>query len=83
MYYYVDKSEHPSIRHIPAFYTDIRFHINKLRIEFFNVDALDRLLEPLLSRFVNRNIRCQDFYERRLSGLISARQLRYVMTPKK
>ena len=79
MYYYVDKSEHPPIRKIPAFYSDIRFHIEKINIEFFRKDRLDKLVEPIFSRLINKNITWQDFYERRLSGVVSARQIRYIM----
>jgi len=83
MYYYVDQIEQPKIRKVPAFYSDIRFHIKKINIEFFRLGRLDRLIAPLLSRLVNRNIKSQNFYERRLSGLISARQIRFIMSPKK
>lgn len=83
MFYFVDRNEQPDVRKVPAFYSDVRFHMKKIKIDFFKIDRWDRLVEPLLSRFVNKSINFQDFYERRLSGVISARQIRYVMTPAK
>lgn len=83
MYYFVDGSEQPAVRKVPAFYSDIRFHIKQIKIEFFRLNRLDRLIEPWLSRFVNKSFNSQNFFEKSLSGIISARQIRYVMTPAK
>ena len=40
-------------------------------------------VKPWLQRFVNRSFRRQDFYERRLSGLLPAWQITYIMRPVK
>ena len=38
MYYFVDKNEQPSVRKVPAFYSDLRFHIKQIRVEFFRMN---------------------------------------------
>jgi hypothetical protein len=83
MYYFVAKEHQPMRRTVPAFYTDVRFKIRSVRIEFYRLSPLDRLLVPLLTRLVNRSIEWQDFYERRLSAVFHAWQIRYEMEPDK
>jgi SAM-dependent methyltransferase len=82
MNYFASHENQPG-RHVPAFYTDTRFVIKSLKIEFYRSSMLDRLLAPVFSRLVNINIRTQDFYERRLAHFFHAWQIRYVLTPEK
>ncbi len=70
-------------RKVPAFYTDTRFVIKSLTIEFYRTGIIDKLLAPIFSRLVNLNIHTQDFYERRLSSFFHAWQIRYILTPEK
>lgn len=83
MYYFVARENQPSIRKVPSFYTNARFRIDKLTIEFYRSGAIDKLIAPLLGRLINQSIHLQDFYERRLSGLFHAWQIRYLMRPEK
>jgi len=83
MYYFVSPEHQPKIRRVPAFYTDTRFLIKSITIEFYRSGILDKLLTPVLSRFVNINIYTQDFYERRLSHLFHAWQIKYILTTEK
>jgi hypothetical protein len=83
MYYFVSPVNQPKIRKVPAFYTDVRFRIKSVRIEFFRSGIINKLFSPLLSNLINRNIFLQDFYERRLSSLFHACQIRYLMQPEK
>ena len=83
MYYFVQSSKQHAIRKVPSFYSDARFDIESVRIEFYQLSKIDKLVVPFLSRLVNRNIHWQDFYERRLSSLFHAWQLRFLMRPDK
>ncbi|MBV1910355.1 MAG: class I SAM-dependent methyltransferase [Kangiellaceae bacterium] len=83
MYYFVAKENQPKIRRVPAFYTDKKFQIESLTIEFYQTSRLDRLLAPIFTKLVNYNISTQDFYERRLSHFFHAWQIRYILTPEK
>ena len=83
MYYYVDQKDQPKIRKVPDFYSKNKFIVNKIQYDFFSRDFFDRLINPLLFWLVNKNIYSQDFYERHFSGIISARQIHYFMTPVK
>ena len=83
MYYFVSPEHQPKKRRVPAFYTDTRFLVKSLTIEFYRSSIIDKLLSPILSKFINCSIHTQDFYERRLSHLFHARQIRYVLTPEK
>ncbi len=85
MYYFVSPENQPRKRPVPTFYTDTstRFLLNSLSIEFYRKGVIDRIFAPLFKRTVNINIHTQDFYERRLSSLFHARQIRYIMEPEK
>lgn len=83
MYYFVSPENQPSIRKVPAFYSDTRYQIDDLKIEFYNSGLLDKVLSPLFSYFVNKSIGWQNFYERRLCYLYHAWQIRYLMHPVK
>lgn len=83
MYYFTSRDNQPKQRKVHAFYSDVRFIIDSVKIEFYNLDTIDRLLAPLFTSLVNRNIRWQNFYERRLSSLFHAQQIRFIMRPDK
>jgi predicted SAM-dependent methyltransferase len=83
MYYFVARENQPGRRKVPAFYTDFRFHVDSVRIVFYQRGFIDKLLVPLVSRLVNLNHSWQDFYERRLAFLFHAREIRYVLRPDK
>ncbi|MES2626441.1 MAG: methyltransferase domain-containing protein [Pseudomonadota bacterium] len=82
MNYFVAHENQPR-RHVPAFYTDTRFKIKSLKIDFYRASLLDRLLSPVFSKLVNHSIHTQDFYERRLAHFFHAWQIRYILTPEK
>jgi len=83
MSYFAAPEDQPAARKVPAFYTDARFRIESIRIDFYRSGLADKVIGGLLSRLINRHIRLQDFYERRLSGLFHAWQVRYVLRPVK
>lgn len=83
MYYFVRKECQPKVRNVPVFYTATRFEISSVRIEFYRASLFDKLIYPFLKTFVNFSENTKDFYERRLSSIFHARQLRYVMSPEK
>jgi hypothetical protein len=80
MYYYSDPADQPK-RKVPAYYTESRYKVKKIRIQFYRIDWMERLLVPFWERFVNLNFGLQDFYERRLSGIWPAWQIIYIMEP--
>lgn len=83
MYYFVDRNKQPARRKVPHFYSDVRFEIKSMRIDFFEQGIKGRIIAKFLSKIINRNIRWQHFFERRLSFLLHAQQIRYVMRPDK
>lgn len=83
MFYFVAPENQPSTRKVPTFYTDLRFKVRSIRIDFYRNGLIDRVLEPVFSRLVNRSFGTQTFYERRLSGLFHAWQIRYELEPEK
>ncbi len=83
MYYFVSHDQQPRIRKVPAFYTDKRFRVRSVRIDFYRSGVIDRLVAPALSKLVNCSICAQDFYERRLAHMFHAWQIRYVLEPEK
>lgn len=83
MNYFVAPDNQLGARKVPAFYSDVRFIIESVTIEFYRSSRLDKIVSPVLSSLVNRRISFQDFYERRLCHLFHAWQLRYVMRPEK
>ena len=83
MYYFVSKENQPQVRKVPEFYTDLRFRIKSVRIEFYRLSVLDKVVAPLISKVININASTQDFYERRLAYIFHAWQIRYVLEPEK
>lgn len=83
MFYFVDRDDQPSKRKVPCFYSEARFCVESIKIQFYRFNLFDRLTVPLLSSFVNSNFFWQEFYERRLSGIFRAWQITYKMTIKK
>jgi hypothetical protein len=83
MFYFVSPENQPRIRKVPSYYSDVSFDIESVTIQFYRSGIIDKVFVPFLSRIVNINISCQDFYERRLAGLYHAWQIRYLMKPDK
>jgi len=82
-YYYVRRSNQPGKRKVPDFYTNYKYLIHKIKIEFDRLSMLDRLLVPIMRKLVNINLYTQTFYERRLSFLFHASQIRFLLQPDK
>lgn len=83
MFYFSPKENHPEIRQMPSYYTQEKFIVKSVKLEFYRSGKIDRVITPLLEMFVNRSFSTQDFYERRLASIFHARQIRYIMTPEK
>ncbi len=83
MFYFVKPEHQPRKRKVPAFYTDVGFRVESVRLEFYRNGLLDRVLGPLFTAVVNRGYGWQEFYERRLAGIYHAWQIRYLLTPEK
>lgn len=82
-YYYVSKCNQPKLRKVPDFYTNYKYLVNSIQIEFYRLSLLDRLLVPIMRKLVNININTQVFYERRLYFLFHASQIRFFLQPDK
>ena len=83
MYYFVAPGKQPAERQVPAFYNDLRFVVDSVRIEFERPTRIDRMIGPWLNRLVNRSHAAQDFYERRLAYLFPAWEIHYRVRPDK
>lgn len=79
MHYFSKSENQPKARKVPPFYTEFKFKIKSIKIEFYRNDFIDRIFSPILSRLVNSNIKYQEFYERRLSMIFHAWQITYIM----
>lgn len=80
MFYFVPPEFQPK-RKVPVFYTDIRFSIESIFIDFYREGLVDRILGKLMSKLVNRSLDSQHFYEHRLASMYHAREITYVMRP--
>lgn len=83
MSYFVSEDLQPNTRKVPAFYTNARFRVKSLKIEFYKHTLFDKLFSPTFSKLINYNIWTQNFYERRLAHLFHAWQIRYKLEPVK
>ncbi|ODS24424.1 hypothetical protein AB835_03760 [Candidatus Endobugula sertula] len=83
MFYFVSPENQPSKRKVPTFYSDTRFYVDSLRIQFYRLNVFDRVFVPIFSKLVNSCFFSQEFYERRLSGIFRAWQITYIMRPQK
>lgn len=81
--YFIDYQNQPEVRKVPSFYSDFRFKLKEVKIDFYRRSYLERLLVPLISKIVNSSFRIQNYYERRWSWMLPAWQITYVMTPAK
>ena len=79
MSYFVDPEKQPHRHKVPAFYTAIRFEIESVYLAFYRFHLLDRLFVPLIRYAVNMSAWTQNAYERRLSWLFPAAEIRYRM----
>lgn len=83
MNYFVSKELQPMARHVPTFYSDVRFEIESIKLSFYRSNLFDRIFVPFLRYFVNRSPAAQEFYERRLSWIFPAAEIRYKLRPRK
>jgi SAM-dependent methyltransferase len=79
MSYFVDEEKQPGARRVPAFPGAARFEMESVSLSFYRTGLVDRLVVPFFRFFANRTPRAQDFYERRLSWLYPAAEVRYRM----
>ncbi len=79
MHYFVSPENQSQKRKVPAFYTDVRFRLKKIKIEFYRDSLFERLFVPVFSRLVNYSLATQTFYERRLACFFHASQIRYCL----
>jgi len=83
MNYFVAPEKQQGARKVPIFYSDTRFVIKDIKIEFYPITIFDRFFNQYIKRLINYSATTQNFYERRLSSIFHAWQIRYVMTPDK
>jgi hypothetical protein len=81
MNYFVPTHLQPSKRKVPSYYGNSQFDIDSINIEFYQESRFERLFVPFFWRLVNRSFAWQEFYERRLSSLFHAWQIKYNLTP--
>jgi ubiquinone/menaquinone biosynthesis C-methylase UbiE len=79
MSYFVDTEKQPHRRKVPAFYSRVRFELESVYLSFYRTNLLDRLFVPFFRYVVNVSAGSQNFYERRLSWLFPAAEIRYRM----
>ena len=77
MSYFVETEKQPHRRKVPAFYSPVRFELESVYLAFYRTNLLDRLVVPVFRYLVNMSAWSQNFYERRLSWLFPAAEIRY------
>lgn len=80
MHYFVSSDKQTQFRKVPSFYSETRFLIKEIYIDFYRYSIVDKIIFPFISKVINLNIQMQDFYERRLCNWVHASQIRYVLT---
>ena len=83
MNYFVPRELQPKARQVETFYSDVRFEMESVKLYFYRSNLFDRIFVPFLRYFVNRSPSSQDFYERRLSWIFPAAEIRYKLRPLK
>ncbi|MBN2519094.1 MAG: class I SAM-dependent methyltransferase [Bacteroidales bacterium] len=83
MYYFVNENNQPATRKFPSHYSEAKFIIDTIKIEFYRKKLIDRIIGSVLMKIINKNIKRQEFYERRISGIYHAWQIKYIMFPDK
>lgn len=83
MYYFTSEDKQPLLRKVPSFYTKCRFIVKEIKIHLLDRKLIDRIIFPRMFNFINKNIKRQDFYERRLCRLFPAGQIVYNLNPDK
>lgn len=81
MHYFVPSEFQAGSRKVPSFYSNAKFKIESIKIDFYKISLIDYIVAPLISRIINLNLAMQLFYERRLSGFYHAAQIKYTLTP--
>ena len=79
MNYFVDIEKQPKVWRVETFYSKTRFEMDQVKLTFYRSNLWDRLFVPFLRYFVNCSPGAQNFYERRLSWLFPAAEIRYRM----
>lgn len=82
MHYFMDEIDQKG-RKVPSYYTSARFTLKCMQIQFYRERLVDKVLEPVISWFVNMSIGSQDVYERRLCYFFPAWQMQYMLINKK
>ncbi len=80
MHYFQNREDQIG-RSLPSFYCTTRFKILDLKFNFYRTSLFDRLTVPIFKALVNLNFTTQAFYERRLSWIFPAWEIRYTITP--
>lgn len=81
MSYFVDVEKQPGTHKVPPFATAARFEMEAVSIAFYRFNFFDRLFVPLFRYLVNRTPGSQHTYERRLSWVFPAAEVRYRLRP--
>jgi predicted SAM-dependent methyltransferase len=84
MGYFADAQDQPETRHVPNFYTALRFRIESVQIHFYEWGTpLRRRLGRFMTRFWNKSAKRQHFYECHLAYLYPADEIWWILSPKK
>lgn len=81
MFYFSPQVLQPKIRKVPDFYTNEKFKIKKIYIDFYTESFFDIFFGRLFKIIINSNFILQNFYERRLSRIYHAWQIKYIIQP--
>ena len=78
--YYFSPPEFQPPRKVPHYYSKARFKVNEVRLSFYRYTLYDRMVAPLLERFLNKSFARLEWYERRLATFFPARQIYFSLT---
>jgi hypothetical protein len=81
-FYFCDPEDQPR-RKVPAFYLPQRFRVESVACSLLRESPGDRLLRALLQPLVNANLRCLEWYEKRLCRWVPCESIHYILRTKK
>jgi hypothetical protein len=81
-FYFCAEADQPA-RKVPSFYIPQRFRVESVSFSLFKRSLLERLVQAVLQKAINRSYAWLDWYERRWCRWFPVSSVRYIMHPRK
>ncbi|WP_136800024.1 class I SAM-dependent methyltransferase [Desulfosediminicola ganghwensis] len=81
MFYFVNKSKQPFERKVPDYYSNAKFVVKGLKVDFYRMGIVDKIFASTIEKLVNLNLFTQLLFERRFCKIFHASQIRFLLAP--